>query len=340
MHPTLKLALAFVALTFVACGPANDSSTTNVPATSSGQNVANASGSSIEIPEFQYPEELNVQLTRELRIFDSYGRTERFAENFSSDGAGQIALTATNYAGFGVSTWSAPSTQLLASYYDRQSYLVKYRDLHLGSSVSLHRNFRWTEQPGIVHVAGIDCRRINAKSVEGLGDFEFVATVDTGLLLGWTSFDPQGNPLMQLETTAINLAPNHSSVLWAVPAVAEHPYVDRIDEPKLGFPPGSPQYLPPGFYLLEKRLLLANGVMAGFGNIHAAMYTDGIHLLFVAQQRIVAAPAMNYLAGASLVKEASTGGIRVAEGDLPGRRIYVVSQLPTEELETVFGSMF
>ena len=340
MRPSLVLGLSLCALALVACEPGSQNQSGTQEASVGGQNLAAAVGVAISIPQFQYPEQFDLQSSRELHIFNSLGLAERFEENLHSDGTGQIALLVENYAGAGLPNWSAPSAQLLGSYYDRQSYLVKYRDLHLGSKASLHRNFRWSEQPGVVLVAGINCRRIHAHSVEGLGDFDFLAAVSNNLLLGWTAFDPLGHPTMKLETTAVNFAPNHSNVLWASPAVAEHPYVDGNDEPKLGFPPIEPQYLPPGFYLLEKRLLLANAVLAGLVNIHAALYSDGIHLLFVAQQKIVGTPGLSIISGSSLAMFATVGGIGVVEGDFPGLRAYVVGQLPMEELQTIYGSLF
>ena len=340
----LVFVCSLVAVVLVGCGPDMDThveTSSTQAATAAGQSVTAATRSAIDIPQFQYPEQFNLQSTRELRLFNASGLAERFEESFHSDGAGQISLMVNSHAATGMSSWSPPSTELVASYFSRQSYLVKYRDLHLGSRLSLQRNFRWTEQPGVVQVAGIDCRRINAHSVEGLGDFDFLVAADsTDLLLGWTTYDVQGNPVMQMETTSVDFTPDHSGIAWATPLVAEQPYTDLIDEPLLGFTPITPQYLPPGFYMLEKRLLLANGILTGLGNIHAALYSDGIHLLFVAQQQLVSNPTLTFLSGASLVKFASIGGIGVAEGDLPGKRIYVVSQLPTEELQTVFGSMF
>lgn len=342
MRSKLALVLSLLTLAFGACeaGSQADTQSGSQAATVSGQTVAAATGVAISIPAFTYQESQNLQTTRVVSIYDSGGFAQRFEENFHSDGTGQVALSVDSYAGLGSAVWSVPSAQLIASYYDRQTYLLKYRDLHLGSSTSLHRNFRWTEQPGLVQVAGIDCKSIHAHSVEGLGDFDFLVTADTNLLLGWTTYDVQGNPQMKLETTAVDFTPDHNGILWAVPAVAEQAYSGSIDDPLLGFSPVTPQYLPPGFYTLEKRLLLANGVLGGLGNIQATLYTDGIHILFIAQQKVLAPPALSRVSGATLVKFAKIGGIGVAEGDGPNGRVYVVSQLPTEELQTIFGSMF
>ncbi|MDP7062966.1 MAG: hypothetical protein QF489_08575 [Planctomycetota bacterium] len=340
MRPYLVLTMSALSVALLGCGPAAETQGETLAATVGTQNVGLAAHQKIEIPEFEYVEDQDLHLTRELSIFDSLGRAQRFEEDLHSDGSGQIALSILQFADFGLPMWSQPSSQLEASYFNRQSYLVKYRDLHLGSEISLQRNFRWSEQPGVVQVAGLDCKRIIAESVHDLGDFEFHVTVDTDLLLGWTSFDVQGNPVMRMKTLDVDFTPDHNGVAWAVPAVAEHPYAGEVDEPLLGFSPKSPQYVPPGFYRLEERLLLANGIMANLGNIHAAFYSDGIHVLFVAQQKILSSPSLNVLSGAALVKHAEIGGIRVAEGDVPGRRLYVVGQLPTEELQTIFGSMF
>lgn len=341
MRPHLVLAMSALSVALLGCGPAAEQTTTgeNLAATVGTQNVGLAAHQAIQTPEFEYAEDINLQLTRELSIFDSLGRAERFKEDLHSDGSGELALGIIEYAGFGLPTWIQPTSQLESSYFNRQRYLVKYRDVHLGSQLSLQRNFRWTEQPGVVQVAGVDCKRITARSVHNLGDFEFLASVDTNLLLGWTSFDVLGAPVMEMKTLSLDFTPDHSGVAWAVPAVAEHPYAGPVDEPLLGFSPQAPEYVPPGFYRLEERLLLTSGIMANLGNIHAALYSDGIHVLFVAQQRTLSSPALSVLSGAVLVKHAEVGGIRAAEGDVPGRRIYVVSQLPTEELQNVFGSL-
>ena len=340
MRPQLVLAMSLLSVAFVGCGPASTDRAENLAATVGTQSAQSAGYQPVEVPAFEYAESLNLHTTRQLSIFDNLGRAERFHEDMHSDGAGQVALGVLDYASFGVSTWSTPTSQLESSYFNRQAYLLKYRDLHLGSEFSLHRNFRWTEAPGVVQMAGEDCKVYHARSVHGLGDFDLVVTVATNLLLGWTSLDALGQPVMQLETLTMDESPTHNGVAWASAAVPEQPYTDVVDEPLLGFTPVDAQYLPPGFYLVEKRLLLANGLTSGFGNIHAAVYTDGIHLLLVAQQKYTNSPAMTILSGPSLVKHADVGGIRVAEGDIPGKRLYVVSQLPTEELQTIFGSMY
>jgi hypothetical protein len=71
------------------------------------------------------------------------------------------------------------------------------------------------------------------------------------------------------------------------------------------------------------------------------IYSDGIHLVFVAQtDQTTQSPGIQFANRVTDVFESDLGGIRVAEGSIGKRRLYVASLLSMEEIETIFGSIY
>lgn len=340
MKATLLLPSA-IGLLVLACQPTTAESTAGTQASTQSQASADARGATtVAKPSLTYLEDHDVRATREFRVYDALGQATSYREELRADGTGEMALAILEYLPAGTSTWMAPDGSLLASYAEQDRYLIKYRDFHLGHDAGLLSNYQWQERNGTVTVAGETCRRIRGTSRHGFGEVEFTYRESDDLLLGWVSFNAAGNPTTELVTTSLDWTPDHTGVAWSTPAVGETPYAGSIDNPLLGFTPQEPDYLPPGYFLVEERLLLAGGIMSGLGNLHVAMYSDGVHRLFIAQQRLISSPELGLLDKAVAVRLATIGGIGVAEGDYRGRRLYVVSHLSKDEIQTVFGGLF
>jgi len=347
MRTLSAIALVFASFLLLACGPTDATSVAggNQALTSgaSGGQTSNATSPvAIELPEFQYPEELAVELDRVIHVRNSSGELERREENFMADGQGNYLLDITGFSPNQVQPFSAPSSLLLMNYQTQMRFMVKYRDLHLRAPSALFANFQWFEDPVQVQVAGVNCIRYTAKSTHDMGDAEFLADAQTGLLLGWTLFENNGSVSMKLETTMVNLNPNLNGVAWSAPVVGEQAFTGPNDFGALGFEPLEPEYLPPGFYQEEAWLRFSGSAPAfqGMSNMLVRIFSDGIHLVFVAQNnQNIQNPGLQVANKVSDVFETNLGGIRVAEGSIGKRRLYVASLLAMDEIETIFGSI-
>lgn len=348
MRTLSPLVLVFASFLLLACGPTDATSVSggNQALTSgaSGAQTPNANSPvAIELPEFVYPEELAVELDRVIHSRNSNGVLERREESFLADGAGNFLLDVTGFSPSQGQAFSTPTNLLLMNYQTQMRFMVNYRDPHLRAPSALFANFQWFEDPVQVQVAGVSCIRYTAKSKHDMGDAEFLADAQTGLLLGWTLFENNGLVAMKMETTMVNLSPNLTGVVWSAPVVAEQAFTGPNDFGVLGFEPLDPEYLPPGFYQDEAWVRFSGNGGAGFqgmSNMLVKIYSDGIHLVFVAQNnQSLSNPGIQVANKVTDVFETNLGGIRVAEGSMGKRRLYVASLLPMVEIETIFGSI-
>jgi hypothetical protein len=243
----------------------------------------------------------------------------------------------------GDTVFGAPSVDIAITYQDQQRYMVKYRDIHLGRALSL--NFNWTEDLVLQQIAGVDCVHYIVESVHGLGDAEFWIDASNDMLLAYTMFDNAGEVTLKLTTTAIDNTPVHAGVEWSSPLVDEEDFRSNGSNTiTLDFEVSEPLYLPPGFYKKSVRVLNSFGMFQGMGNLHVALFSDGIHQLFVAQHSEAngvnngsAAQSPNSI---TLAKFSETGGIRMVEGNPPLKKVYVVGSMSRDEIHTVFSSLF
>jgi hypothetical protein len=194
-------------------------------------------------------------------------------------------------------------------------------------------------------IAGVDCVHYIVESVHGLGDAEFWIDASNDMLLAYTMFDNAGEVTLKLTTTVIDNTPVHAGVEWSSPLVDEEDYdPDGSNTIALDIEVSEPLYLPPGFYKKSVRVLNSFGMFQGMGNLHVALFSDGIHQLFIAQH---ADTSVVNNGGTSqspnsitLAKFSETGGIRMVEGNPPLKKLYVVGSMPRDEIHTVFSSLF
>lgn len=342
------VALLSVSLLFVACEQTSNVDAVGASptqrATFGGGNLpTDAAGFLLRPPQFTYAEDSNVYLEREVEVPSNAtaGGFHVFHEVLRADGQGRFSLNIIEAMLAGATTFSAPSVDLEITYQDQQRYMVQYRDVHLGLSHGLLQNFRWTEDPVLQQISGVDCLHFTAESVYSLGDAEFWVDASNDMLLAYTLFDNAGDVTLKLTTTVIDTTPVHNGVGWSSSLVDEQIYDPNSNTITLDYAVSQPVYLPPGFYQKNARVLDSFGMFQGMGNMHVALYSDGIHQIFVAQHSDSSSTGMGLSSlGVNLARYSEIGGIRMVEGNPPLKKVYVVGQMPREEIHTVFSSLF
>lgn len=333
-----------VALLSLACEPAAESGAQggslalNQGSQGAGANTA-AQPQGIELREFVYPESTMMEATWVVQALRPDGTYERYEERFLADGNCSTRLDILGYSPDMVQAFAPPSSDLLLDYQNRMRFLVKYRNVHVRAFHAAWRNFEWIEDPTLVQVAGVDCIRTTAVSRHGHGSVEILSDAQTDLVLGWTKFAPNGSILLKLETTSLDFNPNLTGVSWSSAVVGEQD-LTGFGQGQLAFEPSEPDYLPAGFYEEEAWLRFSAGLFPGMSDMLVKVYSDGLHLMFVAQHdQAVFHSTMTLVNKLSEVKQYDLGGIRVAEGTVGKRKYYVASLMSLDEILTVFGSL-
>ena len=347
------LSLVSVSLLFVACeevykvdaGGATTQSATTQSATVGGGNIpGNAAGSLSEPPQFTYPEDSNIYLEREVEVPSNSmaGDFDVFHEVLLADGQGLFNLEIIETMMASDTAFGAPSVDVEITYQDHQRYMVQYRDIHLGRGLS--QNFNWTEDTVLQQIAGVDCVHYTVESVHGLGGAEFWTDANNEMLLAYILFNNAGEATLKLTTTVIDTAPIHAGVNWSSSLVNEEDFSPGNNTIILDFEVSVPAYLPPGFYKKSVRVLNSFGMFSGMGNLHVALFSDGIHQLFIAQHSDTSGVNNGGSSQAptsiTLARFSETGGVHMFEGNPPLKRVYVVGSMPRDEIQTVFSSLF
>lgn len=299
---------------------------------------APTSPSALQPPLVSPPEAFLVQAVRELDLALASGGLERYLEVFSSDPAAGFRLDVTGFATDPQAPFSAPGAGLIGAYQRRQRYLVHYRDAHLRDWPQLLRSYAWEEEAGSYSLAGRDCRLYRARSLHGFGSVELYVDRSNGMVLGWTLQDAQGKAVQALRTTALDWNPSFPGMTWSAPAAGERTYSGRQDDLLLGFRPLEARYAPDGFE--TTRRLILTPYDPSLDIIYLEILDDGLQVFLTAQMKAPPGGAAGGQQGPQFAaRMAVLGGIRVLEGEIRGRHVFVVGSLPEDELLAVFGSM-
>ena len=340
----MKTILGLLLLALASCLPMDaDSKSIQMAQSGSGSGTpVGAVASIFSLPPMVHPESILVRAERVLTQVGLNGNLERTLEVFLADGQGSFRLDIGGFSPYSTGPFFPPPALLVASYFDRQRYLVRFRDPHPGSPEEVHKNWDWETLAATHALAGVDCLQHQATSRHGFGQVVFRVDPSNDLLLGWEVSDGQGRLIRKLETQALDFNPDLSGVLWSQPLVSERDWQEG-DEALLGVSPLQARYLPPGFEFQSERFLEASLVLPGVPDIHFRVASDGIHPLIIAQHQ-----AQGLGGGPSGGTESAPietarwcryGGIQVVEGQISGRQAYLVSPLPSDELLAVFGSL-
>ncbi len=298
-----------------------------------------------ELPFVRYPEEFRADENRLVELRSGGGPLQGYQERFLSDGQGNFRLDLKGFRPGQGQSMVSPTSLQTDTWERRQRFLVHYRDLHLGPQRAAMRNYDFFHVPGAFPVAGRAGEKFEARSRRGLGRVEFVVDQQTRMLLQWAFYSPSGELLGRLTVQTIQKNPDLTGVLWSARAVDEAPYRGSIDNPLLGFSPLKVRYVPDGFALKRRRVLLSSPIT---DNLLLDVFSDGLRTLFVAQQK--GDPALlseTYRLGLDggkparslFARESLVGAVRVFEGDVFGLNVFVVGPVSRDELMTVFGSL-
>ena len=292
-----------------------------------------------DLPIILAPESFVIHQEREFSILGADGEFEHFSEILLADGQGEFRLDIVGWAtGVTDNRW-VPSQETVALYERRQRYLVRYRDLHLGESTDLSANYGYLRFPDTVSMAGRTCDQYRFRSKFGFGDATLTVDQETRVTLSWTLSNAEGVTVMQMETTLVDYAPNLDGVSWSVPVVGQDDFQSPGDDTTLGFTPLSINYVPPGFAEMHQKMLLTDTLFQDISNIHLTAFTDGLRVLFVAQQRRPGNSQVDPGAHVYFARESAIGGIRVIDGEIRKQPVFVLGALPSEELVAIFGSI-
>ncbi len=294
--------------------------------------------SAVRLPDFAAPESMLLDQERLFRVRNPEGTLDTFRELLSADGSGEFRLELTGVQHAGSNSMLAPSLDWQALYDRRQRYLVRYRDLHRGEEDRLRRNYVWETVAGSTSLAGRSCTQYLATSRYGYGSVELYVDDQLGLLLGWAVRDEAGLLLSSVETTSLDLAPDHAGTVWSTPAAPEQPYRGPIDNATLGFGPLELRYAPAGYFSVEEKIVLTEQVYGTqIPNLHLEVMSDGLNVILAAQQGDTGLVSGN-LINKILMQVTDLGGVWVVEGPIHSNRVYVVGSAPLEELEGVWTS--
>ena len=288
------------------------------------------------VPVLVYPDEIQILIEREVLLHDD--SESAVMERLSADGTGQFLLEPLSYRSSSQSVWGEvpDTTELL--YRLRGRFLVLYRDVHLGHPLAYGSNYNWYVDSEPHLVAGRETTMWSARSVHGFGGADLLIDNETGVLLGWVLYGADLEPQVSCTPTLVDFDPEHGDLSPQEGGIELRPYDAEKHLSEMSFEPRTPQYLPPGYYL-EREDFAASGPQLGNElNAHIAVYHDGLRELFVVQRPAdVAGPTPSLII--DTVRRSRFGGMELVEGVSHGHEMFVVSGLPSEELQTVFGSL-
>jgi hypothetical protein len=215
--------------------------------------------------------EFTVEVNGELR-------TIGYVERVSCDGNGNFNVLPL----FVESNVGMDPVTFLIQQEGREGFFYRYRDFAVRDVDAFLQNFVVLKTSFGTVVAGRSCWTIliQRQGAEGVDGRLYRVSVDdqTGLVLGCTELDANGNVLAELEYITFDDSPDLGAVTYYVPGNDEQwldPATDDVAA-VLGFEPREPAALPAGFVPYE-----TSTVEDADGNRWLKRgYTDGVELLF------------------------------------------------------------
>ena len=334
----MRKGLIFAALLLPSCLPTETGSVAIGSSQSASAPPSESSASPFSLPVVTHPETMLVRAERLLTQASPSGESERIREILWADGQGAFRLDVDAFSAYASGPLNPPPPLLVASYRDRQRYLIRFRDIRLGLPEIVHKNWVWETLPETYALAGVACTQHRATSRHGFGTVTLQVNPANSVLMGWEILDGRGELIRRLETTTLDFNPDVSSIVWSSAVAAERDW-EEGDEALLGVTPLQARYLPPGFEFTSERLVEASQSLSGVPDIHFQVSSDGLLPLIIAQHQAQNASGGGAPGEIETARWSRYGGIQVVEGQIAGRQAYLVSTLEPDELLAVLGSL-
>ncbi|MBI5363551.1 MAG: hypothetical protein HZA53_10265 [Planctomycetes bacterium] len=267
------------------------------------------------------------------------GRVLAYDETIYADGLG----------GFTIEPGTVAQPNLLSGQRDlfeilqrtREGFLFRYRDFGIRDVGLLAQNYSVQDTGAVVTVAGRTCDELRFERLLA-PHRSYVVAVDrlTSLALRWEELDAARAPVMRMEYTSFDPAPNLTGITMHVdlPAQSIDPAVDN--RALLGFSARLPQILH-GFQLVN-----AEQITYDSRNWVRVQYQDGVEPLLYLHSSRTAIPTgtvvltSSDLGGAPLVRVFAAGEWTIAQCKHAGSEFIVAGKLDEPRLlETLRSAM-
>jgi len=291
------------------------------------------------VPEIRYLEDLRVRAEREVLFYEHGVVDTGFQEVLWADGEGRFRLEALESLDDDDPQWDPVSPELQMEYEVRGGFLLRFRDPHLGHPHAYTTNYDWYRDPQPHQVAGRACTLWAGRSRHAFGGVDLIVDDASGLLLGWSLYDPGLVERASCRVKSVDLDPDLKGIVWQQRAVASEEYDPQLHQQRVGFTPIEPLYVPPGFYEKSQEVLASGPLLGVPHDLHVRVYHDGVQSLFVVEQRAAGAVPGATEEPVTTVRHSRVAGIEMVEGRIDGVEIWIAGTLPAVELETIFGSL-
>jgi len=259
-----------------------------------------------------------------------------FRERITTDGLGHYAIVPEDLVESSSLDWGG--FELIQ--HAREGFHFRYRDFLVRDPLLFERNWRTTELPQPVTIAGRLCRRFRLERLVGEAvAFELSIDGETDLVLASDEFDAEGQRVASMVYESFALAPQTGYTVWHTPANDEVALDARIEvQAQLDVRVLQPRLLPAGQGLLEVATVGDDPTERWL----KLTYSDGIEPLFFLQRLQEPTPGRAARVDAGRVGRApeSTSGVAVyqlgaataIQGQVDGFELIVVGKAPQAEL--------
>ncbi len=261
---------------------------------------------------------------------DDQPRELRYREQVASDGAGRFAIDATELIAPVASPQQAALFLVLQK--AREGFVQRYRDFAVRDVDGFVRNYSIIDTGALVTVAGRPCNEYIVQRIVGESvRYQIAVDTQTALVLRTRQESSSGALLSLVEFESLDLAPNHSNVVWHQPLTDERklPTDPALARAQLGFQPRLPR-TDGGLFLLQSATSVEAPDPRGTGTLMWAKHTltDGVEVVFFLHGGPDTAPGRD-----DIVRVApSVGPWNTAEGSLHGELYTAMGRVEVEEL--------
>lgn len=292
-----------------------------------------------EFPTVWAPFEAELDMTYEFSVFDGGVKVQSLRERLFADGEGRTSLSLLSVSGSD-GVWKTPTPWKIQQHAGRQLFLTRYRGVRIFNPETAARNYEWRKLDGNFTVAGVAVDRYRLRSKFEIGDVVFDLDRSTGVILRWTVFTPEGEPLLRQVATAVDYQPDFQGVQWATLGVDTYDYDGQGELGHLGFEPLTLKTSGPGFEGTEEKALMTQNLFTDHGNMHLYLLDDGVRSVAIAQEETgVSQVVVGHEVKATTLNRADAGGVTILEGRLFTKHVYAVGSIPFDDLRVLLAGL-